>query len=91
MDEAGKHIRKSRFMTQKNILIMDTIQLIRHYDAGFIGIAPSESFINNNFLNTDILDAKIRKIKKDVAIVFDYLIKESYFLYGIPLQNASKM
>ncbi len=35
LDEAGKH-KKLRFMIQKNILIMD-IQLIRHYDAGFIG------------------------------------------------------
>ena len=84
LDEAGKHLRKMRFMSQKNIRIMDIIQLIRHYDAGFIGIAPSESFIDSNFLNTDILDLKIKKVSKQVAIVRDYLEKESFFLYEIP-------
>lgn len=84
LDEAGKHLRKLRFMTEKNILIMDTIQLIRHYDAGFIGVAPSESFIDNNFLNTDICDAKIRKLSKKKAKVFDYLHRDSYFLEDIP-------
>lgn len=84
LDEAGKHIRKLRFMTQKNIEMMDIIQVIRHFDAGFIGIAPSETFIDNNFLNTDILDAKIRKINKKVAKVYNYLHKESSFIYDIP-------
>ena len=83
LDEAGKHIRKLRFMTQKNILIMDIIQLIRHYDCGFIGCAPSETFIDNNFLNTDILDAKIRKLGKKTAKVYDYLARECYFLFDI--------
>jgi len=89
LDEAGKHIRKLRFMTEKNILIMDTIQLIRHYDCGFIGVAPSETFIDNNFLNTDILDAKIRKLSKKKAKVFDYLNRDSYFLEDIPKTSIS--
>jgi hypothetical protein len=84
LDELGKHARKMGFMTKKNIAIMDIIQLIWHYDAGFIGCAPSESFIDNNFLNTDILDAKIRKITQTSALVFDYLRNESYFLHDIP-------
>jgi hypothetical protein len=84
LDEAGTHLKKMRFMSAKNQLIMDTIQLIRHYDAGFIGIAPSEIFIDNNFLNTDILDAKIKKISLHQAKVTDYFNKQAYFLLDIP-------
>lgn len=84
LDEAGMHVGKLRFMTQKNIEILKILQLIRHYDAGFIGCAPSESFIDNNFLNTDILDAKIRKLSKKKAKVYNYLHRESSFLFDIP-------
>jgi hypothetical protein len=84
LDEAGKVIRKMGFMTKLNQEMMDILQLIRHYDAGFVGIAPSETFIDNNFLNTDILDAKIRKLSKTTAKVFDYLNQATYFLYDIP-------
>jgi hypothetical protein len=84
LDEAGTSLKKMRFMSEKNQLIMDTIQLIRHYDAGFIGIAPSDVFIDNNFLNTDILDARIKKISLHTAQVKDYLNRESYFLLDVP-------
>jgi hypothetical protein len=87
MDELGKHLRKMGFMTKKSQLIMDAIQLIWHFDAGFIGCAPSESFIDNNFLNTDILDAKIRKINQTTALVFDYLRNDTYFLHDIPVTS----
>jgi len=83
LDEAGKHLPKMRFMTEKNIEIMELIQLIRHYDCGLIGIAPSDKFIDSNFLNTDIIDARIKKILKHKAIVKDYLHNETYFLLGI--------
>lgn len=84
LDEAGKHIKKMRFMTDQNQQMMDLIQLIRHYDAGLIGCAPSESFIDNQFLNTDILDAKIRKITQKYAKVHDYLQNTMYILKQIP-------
>jgi hypothetical protein len=86
LDEAGKHIKKMRFMSEMNLAIMEVIQLIRHYDAGFIGIAPSDIFIDSNFLNTDILDARIKKLGKRMALVRDYLIsgKSTYFLLDIP-------
>jgi hypothetical protein len=61
LDELGTHLRKMRFQSEQNLLIMDTIQLIRHYDAGFIGIAPSDTFIDQTYLNTDILDARLYK------------------------------
>jgi len=35
-------------------------------------------------LNTDILDAKIRKLGKKTAKVYDYLARECYFLFDIP-------
>jgi hypothetical protein len=84
LDEAGKHIKKMRFMTQQNTLIMDLCQLIRHYDSGLIGVAPSSSFIDSNFLNTDILDARIRKLSKIQAQVKDYLQDQNYFLNDLP-------
>ncbi len=62
LDEAGKHVKRMRFMSEQNTQLMDLLQLIRHYDCGFIGVAPSSSFIDSNFLNTDILG---RENKKD--------------------------
>jgi len=84
LDEAGKHIKKLRFMSDQNTKFFELLQLIRHYDAGFIGIAPSEKFIDSNFLNTDILDAHIRKLSLTVAKVHDSNINESYFLNDLP-------
>jgi hypothetical protein len=74
LDEFGKHAKKMRFMSEQNQLIMETIQLIRHYDAGFIGVAPSEKFVDSNFLNTDILDAHIIKRSRSRSVI--YLTKE---------------
>lgn len=84
LDEAGKSLKKLRFMSAMNLQVMEIIQLIRHYDAGFIGIAPSPAFIDSAFLNTDILDLHIKKLSKNVAIVRDYLDNSTYFLYAIP-------
>jgi hypothetical protein len=89
LDEAGKHIKKLRFMSEKNTRIMDLLQLIRHYDAGFIGIAPSASFIDSNFMNTDILDARIRKLNRTHAKVTDYFNDDVYFLNDIPKTSIS--
>lgn len=84
LDELGKHLPKMGFMSKKNQMILNIVQLIWHYRAGFIGCAPSESFIDNNYLNTDILDAKIRKVTQTSALVFDYLQRDSYFLNYVP-------
>lgn len=84
LDEAGKHIKRARHMSSKNVNIMDTLQLIRHYDAGFIGIAPSERFIDSKFLDTDILDVRIKKLTRKRAKIDNYLLNESYFLNEIP-------
>lgn len=84
LDEAGLSIPKLRFMSGMNIEIMKILQMIRHYDAGFIGIAPSTKNIDSTFMNTDILDAHIKKLTKTVAHVRDYLQNESYFIEGIP-------
>jgi hypothetical protein len=84
LDEAGLSIPKLRFMSAMNLEIMKILQMIRHYDAGFIGIAPSTKNVDSTFMDTDILDAHIKKQSKQVAIVKDYLHGESYFLYDIP-------
>jgi hypothetical protein len=89
LDEAGKHIKKFRFMSDKNTRIMDLLQLIRHYDAGFIGVAPNASFVDSNFLNTDILDAHIVKINRVTAKVTDYYNGIVYFLFDIPQTKIS--
>ena len=83
-DELGKTVKKMRFMSDLNLLIMDILQLIRHYDAGYIGIAPNATFIDSNFMNTDILDAHIHKISQKRAIVFDNLNNSTYFLNCLP-------
>ncbi|MCJ7633903.1 hypothetical protein MUP77_16145 [Candidatus Bathyarchaeota archaeon] len=84
LDEAGLSIPKLRFMSTMNIEIMKLLQMIRHYDAGFIGIAPSTKNIDSTFMNTDILDGHVRKITKTLAYVKDYLQNDTYFLEGIP-------
>lgn len=84
LDEAGKHIKRTRFMSSKNANIMDTLQLIRHYDAGFIGIAPSERFIDSKFLDTDILDVRIKKITQKRAKIDNNLLNDSYFFNDVP-------
>lgn len=87
LDELGKHARRNRFMSSKNVGIMDLCQLIRHYDCGLIGCAPSEVFIDSKFLNTDILDAKIKKITQTTAKIDNFLLKDAYFLNDVPVTS----
>jgi len=61
LDEAGKHLRRSRFMSNKNIEIMDLVQLTRHYDCGFIFVASSERFLDSGVIDPDICDLFIHK------------------------------
>lgn len=89
LDEAGKHLKRRRFMSNSNVKIMDIVQLIRHYDGGLIGIAPSSKLIDTLFLNTDLLDARIRKAgnkqrSKKIAKVYDIYNNEIYTLYDLP-------
>lgn len=83
LDEAGLTIPKLRFMASINVEVMKILQMIRHYDAGFIGIAPSTKNIDSTFMDTDILDAHIKKLNKFTAIVRDSFQKDTYFLEGI--------
>ena len=84
LDEAGKHVKRMRFMTEQNVQIMDLLQLIRHYDTGFIGIAPSAKYVDSNFLNTDLLDARIRKESKTFATINDFHSHKTYPFKNIP-------
>jgi hypothetical protein len=84
MDELGKILKRMGFATKKNQGLMDIIQLIRHYDCGFIGNAPSERFVDSNFMNTDILDEHIKKISKTTAYVIDRLHQCSYYINDLP-------
>jgi len=84
MDELGKIMQRMGFATKTNRGLLDILQLIRHYDAGFIGIAPSTKFVDSNFLNSDLLDAHIKKIGKTVAKIKDILHGCSYFFNEIP-------
>lgn len=84
LDESGKHIARMAFMTTQNKSFMDLLQLIRHYDCGFIGIAPSSKRIDSGFLNTDILDAKIKKTALTIAKVTDYFNGCAYFIHDLP-------
>lgn len=84
LDESGKHIARMGFMSGQNKNFMNLLQLIRHYDCGFIGIAPSEKRIDSGFTNTDILDAKITKLTLKTAKVLDYFNNICYFLNDLP-------
>lgn len=87
LDEAGKVINRMRFMSTLSVMIMGIIQLVRHYDATFTAIAPSETFIDSNFLNTDILDCKIKKIGLEFAEVKNFLTRQVYTLGDIERTN----
>lgn len=85
MDELGKNLRKFGFASKKNQDLMDIIQLIRHFDAGFIGMAPAGKFVDSGFLiANDVLDMEIKKVSKTTAKVSDYLHGETYFWCDIP-------
>lgn len=84
LDELGKILKKMRFMSELNQLIMDTVQLVRHYDAGFIGVAPSEQFIDSLFLNTDILDARLYKQSRSVTRISLTRSKTSFNAFHTP-------
>lgn len=84
LDESGKHIAKMAFMSGQNKNFMNILQLIRHYDGGFIGIAPSTKRVDSGLLNTDILDAKITKITLTTAKIVDYFNNCCYFLNDLP-------
>lgn len=83
LDEAGKHLKKMRFMTEQNIKIFDLIQLIRHYDAGFIGVAPSARYVDSLFVEEETLDLRIKKLSRVTAFVKDYLNHDEYYLHDI--------
>lgn len=83
-DEAGKHLARTRFMAQLNKVIMDIIQLVRHYNATFTAIAPSERFIDSKFLGSEILDCRIKKLNRKTAEVRNYLSFRAYLITQIP-------
>jgi hypothetical protein len=83
LDEAGKSLGRKRFMTNLSNEIMSIIQLIRHYDALLIGIAPSAAFVDSTFFNTDILDARIHKKNQQTARLKDILHRKSITLSNI--------
>jgi hypothetical protein len=89
LDESGKHVAKMSFMSTQNKSFMNMLQLIRHYDCGFIGIAPSVKRVDSGFLNTDILDAKVKKISLTACKVVDYYNSECYFLNDLPKTSIS--
>lgn len=88
LDEAGKVLKRMRFMSALNLLILDIVQLARHYDCKFCAVAPSEKFIDSNYLNTDILDCKWRKLGREdfnleLCSVKNYVTYESYTLNDV--------
>lgn len=84
LDEAGKHIGKLTFMSKKNRAIMEAIQMIRHYDCGFICCAPSRRFIDSGYLDSDIIDLTIRKYRKDYAVARNHITGNSIRIFNVP-------
>lgn len=84
LDELGKHLNRMRFMTELSKLILDLIQLVRHYDAYFIGCGVTEDLINKHFLNLDLLDCQIKKLYWKTATVKNFVTYQKYTMRGIP-------
>lgn len=87
LDELGKHLNRMRFMTELSKLILDLIQLVRHYDAYFIGCGVTDELINKHFLNVDLLDCHIKKLSWKTASVKNFVTYQSYILQDIPCTN----
>lgn len=83
LDEIGKHLNRVRFMTELSKLIFDVIQLAGHYDLHILGCCPTEGLVDKLFLNTDILDLKIKKRSRQVATIKNYVTFEAYSLTDI--------
>ena len=72
------------FLSAKSKIILKLCQLVRKYDAHLIGIAPSEALVNKLFLNTDILDAHMKKMSKKIVQVKNYVTFQVGFLTDVP-------
>ena len=84
LDELGKHLYKMRFMSTMSRTILEICQLVRKYDAHFIGAAPSADFVNKLFFNTDILDYLLKKLSRRKAVMTSYVDDFSLLLEDIP-------
>jgi len=71
LDEAGKSLRRRTPMSKLNIKLLDNLQILRKYKLSLIMIAPHERFIDTATLGSDILDARITKISRKVALYVD--------------------
>ena len=89
LDEAGMHLSRMRFMSAKSVKLFDIIQLIRHYDAGFIAIAPSHVFVDKRLFDSDILDVIVSKKGKTEALIIDRLNGKIYTISDIPRTSIS--
>lgn len=69
LDEMGKHLYRMSFMSRMTKMILGICQLVRKFDAHFIGIAPNADLVNKLFFNTDILDCKMEKLSRKICYV----------------------
>lgn len=83
MDEAGQALPASRWMSSLNVKILGIIQLIRHFHARLIFIAPSKKFIDRHLQYTEIMDAHITKNNQQIATVKNYLTNDKYTLFDV--------
>lgn len=91
LDEAGKAIRRRAPMSSLNIHILDNIQVIRHYRASLIIIAPSDEFVDRAALGEDILDVVITKPSfknPKVALWADLIDMQQFTLKNIPATSV---
>lgn len=84
LDEAGKHLRRMGFMSRKNQALLELVQLIRHYDAGLICIAPAQRFIDSGYLDPDVIDFIIKKINLHFAKLYLTQSKVNINMLNIP-------
>jgi len=69
LDEMGQHLYRMSFMSRMAKKILAICQLVRKFDAHFIGIAPSADFVNKLFFNTDILDCRMKKLSRKICYI----------------------
>lgn len=84
LDELGVHLNKMRSMSTMSKMILDICQLIRKHDAHLIGVAPSSDFINKLFLNSDILDYRMKKLSRKRVYIYSLVAEKWAILEAVP-------
>lgn len=92
LDELGDHLYRMSFSSKKTKMILRICQLVRKWDAHFIGMAPSAELIVKWFKNREILDLILKKpskTSKGILNVNNKVTRRAYRIKNWPRTNIS--